>query len=138
MDPETIAGFVEGSLSLAVRCGSGIKTFCGQYKYGKLDYPIMIQNLDVMRLAWDRIGTWLKEYRPTNDDGLTQRLARSLKTVSLVLDALEEDLKTYTVFNMTFALRLPLGFFENIFQGHETHIRDQAYATGLLLQAIQL
>ncbi len=141
MDPVTIAGIVEGSISLAVQCGSVVKSLnniAGQYKYAKLTITTMTQNLDIMQLAWDRIGAWFKDYMLTDDDGFIQRLERFLEAGSLVIDALEEDLQAYDASNMTFAQRSRLVLNENTFQGHQNRIRDQAQTMALLLQAIQL
>lgn len=142
MDPVTIVGLVEGSISLALQCGSVAKSLnnlTGQYRYAKLTISTMVQNLDIMQLAWDRIGAWSKNYRPAENDGFTQRLERFLETGSLVLDALEEDLKSYDVSDMkTFTQRARLVWNENILEGHQNRIRDQAQSMTLLLQAIQL
>ena len=67
MDPISIVGIVEGSISLAVQCGSVAKSLnnvAGQYKHGKLTISTMVQNLDIMQLACNRIGTWSKDYMP--------------------------------------------------------------------------
>lgn len=141
MDPVTTIGIVEGSISLAVKCGSvakSLKCLAGQYKYAKLTTSTMVQNLDIMNFAWDRIGVWSKDFMPMDDNAPTQRLERFLETGSLVLDALEEDLKSYDVSRMTFTQRSRLVWNENIFQGHQNRIRDQAQSMGLLLQALQL
>lgn len=141
MDPVTIVGIAQGSISLAVQCGSVAKSLncvAGQYKYAKLTLSTMVQNLDIMQFTWDRIGVWVKDFAPRNDDALTQRLERFLETGSLVLDALEEDLKSYDVSRMTFTQRSRLVWNENIFQGHQNRIRDQAQSMDLLLQALQL
>ena len=141
MDPVTLVGIVEGSISLAVQCGSVAKSLnnlAGQYKYAKLTVATMIQNLNIMQVAWERIGVWSKTSMPTDDDGFTQRLERFLETGFLVLDALEEDLRSYNVSRMTFRQRSRLVWNENILQGHQNRIRDQAQSMSLLLQAIQL
>ena len=141
MDPVTLVGIVEGSISLAVQCGSVAKSLnnlAGQYKYAKLTISTMIQNLDIVQVAWERIGVWSKTSLPTDDDGFTQRLERFLETGFLVLDALEEDLRSYNVSRMTFRQRSRLVWNESILQGHQSRIRDQAQSMSLLLQAIQL
>ena len=141
MDPLTIVGIMEGSISLAVQCGSVAKSLnnlAGQYKYAKLTISTMIQNLDIMQVAWERIGVWSKTFMPTDDDDFTQRLERFLETGYLVLGALEEDLQSYNVSRMTFRQRSRLVWNENILQGHQNRIRDQAQSMSLLLQAIQL
>ena len=141
MDPVTIVGLVQGSITLAAQCGSVVKSLnniAGQYKHAKLTISSMVQNLDIMQLTWDRIGIWLRDYMPTDDESVTQRLERFLEAGSLVLDALEEDLQSYSVSNLTFVQHSRWVFNENVFQGHQTRIRDQAQTMGLLLQAIQL
>lgn len=137
MDPVTIVGLVEGSIGLAVKCGSvakSLNSLVGQYKYAKLTVSTMVQNLDIMQLAWDRIGAWSKDYMPTDSEDFTQRLERSLETGSLVLDALEEDLQSYDVSSMTFGQRSRLVWNETTLQGHQSRIQSMS----LLLQAIQL
>ena len=141
MDPVTLVGIVEGSISLAVQCGSvakSLNSLAGQYKHAKLTISTMIQNLDIMQVAWERIGVWSKTSMPIDDDGFTQRLERFLETGCLVLNALEEDLRSYNVSRMTFRQRSRLVWNENILQGHQNRIRDQAQSMSLLLQAIQL
>ena len=141
MDPVTVVGLVEGSISLAVQCGSAAKSLnglVGQYKHAKLTISTLAQNLDIMQLAWDRIGAWSKTYVPTDNDGFTQRLERSLETGHLVLDALDEELKSYDASYMTFGQRSRLVWNETTLQGHQNRIRDQAQSMSLLLQAIQL
>lgn len=141
MDPVTIVGLVEGSLSLAVHCGSVAKSLnnlAGQYKYARLTISTMVQNLDIMQLSWDRISAWSRDFMPTDNDAFARRLERFLETGSLVLDALEEDLRSYNVSNMTFTQRSRLVWNENLLQGHQSRIRDQAQSMSLLLQAIQL
>ena len=141
MDPVTIVGLVEGSISLAVHCGSvakSLKNLAGQYKNAKLTISTMVQNLDIMQLSWDRISAWSRDFMPTDNDAFAQRLERFLETGSLVQDALEEDLRSYNVSNVTFTQRSRLVWNENLLQGHQSRIRDQAQSMSLLLQAIQL
>lgn len=141
MDPVAIVGLVESSISLAVQCGSVAKklnTLAGQFKYAKLTISTLVQNLDIMQYTWDRIGTWSKDYMPDDDAGFTQRLERFLETGSLVLEALEEDLQSYDVSNLSFGQRSRLVWNEKTLQGHQDRIRDQAQSMSFLLQAIQL
>lgn len=141
MDPVSIVGLVEGSISLAVQCGSvakSLNTLAGQYKYAQLNISTMVQNLDIMQLAWDRIGAWSENSMPIDNDGFMQRLERFLQTGSLVLDALEEDLQSYNVSNMTLSQRSRLLWNGSTLQAHQNRIRDQAQSMSLLLQAVQL
>ena len=141
MDPITVIGLVEGSISLAFQCGSAVKSLkkvAREYKYIKLDVSTMVQNLDVMQYTWDRIGTWFQDYAPTDDDSLTQRFKKFLEAGFIVIDALEDYLRSYDISNMTFVRRSRLVFNKGTFQGHQNRIRDQAQTMGLLLQAVQL
>ena len=141
MDPVSIVGLVEGSIGLAVQCGSILKrlnSLAGQYKYAKLTILTMVQNLEIMQLSWDRIGVWSVDYVPKSSHDISQRLERFLETGSLVLGALEEDLRSYDVSDMSFRERSRLLWNESIMQGHQNRIRDQAQSMSLLLQAIQL
>ena len=141
MDPLTIVGIVEGSISLAVQCGSVAKSLnnlIGQHKYAKLTVSSLVQNLEIMQFAWNRIGLWSKTSMPADDDDFTQRLKKFLETGSLVLSALEEDLQSYDVSRMTFSQRSRLVWNESIMQSHQNRIRDQAQSMSLLLQAVQL
>ena len=141
MDPVTIVGLVEGSISLAVQCGSVAKSLnnmAGQFKHAKLTLATIVQNLDIMQLAWDRIAVWSKDHVFTDDDSLKGRVERFLKTGFLVLDALEEDLRSYDTSTLTFHQRSRLVWNEGTLQAHQTRVRDQAQSMSLLLQAVQL
>ena len=141
MDPVPIIGLVEGSISLAVQCGSvtkNLNNIAGQYKHAKLDLKTMVQNLDIMQIAWRRIAVWSENHMVTDNDSLMDRLERFLETGFLVLDALEEDLRSYDASKMTFRQRSRLVWNEGTLQAHQTRIRDQAQSMSLLLQAIQL
>ena len=141
MDPVTIIGLVEGSISLAVQCGSlakSLNNIAGQYKHAKLSLSTMVQNLDIMQLAWDRIAIWSKDHVFTDNDSLKSRLERFLETGFMVLDALEEDLRSYDASRLTFHQRSRLVWNEGTLQAHQTRIRDQAQSMSLLLQAVQL
>ena len=141
MDPVTIIGLVEGSISLAVQCGSvakNLNNMAGQYKHAKLTLSTMVQNLDIMQLTWDRIAVWSKDHVFTDNDSLKDRLERFLNTGFVVLDALEEDLRSYNASKPTFRQRSRLLWNEGTLQAHQTRIRDQAQSMSLLLQAVQL
>ena len=141
MDPVTIIGLVEGSISLAVQCGSvakSLNTIAGQYKHAKLTLSTMVQSLAIMQFAWDRIAVWSNDHVFTDDDSLMGRLERFLQTGFLVLDALEEDLRSYDASKLTFRQRSRLVWNEGTLQAHQTRVRDQAQSMSLLLQAVQL
>ena len=58
----------------------------------------MKQNLDVLQLAWKRVGAWIQVYVPdehAEDEDVIIRIHESLETGSLVIDAIEEDLLSF-------------------------------------------
>ena len=144
MDPATILQLVEGLLSLALQCGHAINTLCditAKYKYAKLTIVSMVQGLDTMQLAWSQIGGWSQRYVPeTAGDGevFLQRLQKSLENGTIIMDALEGNLKPYQTNNMSFMQRSEAIWNENTLRGHQDRISHQAMAMTCLLQVIQL
>lgn len=144
MDPATIIQVVEGSLSLALQCGHATKTLCdiaAKYKYAQLTIVSMVQGLDTIQLAWSQIGEWSQRYVPeTAGDGdvFLQRLQKSLENGTIIMDALEGDLKPYQTNNLSFMQRSKAIWNENTLRAHQDRISHQAMAMTCLLQAIQL
>ena len=144
MDPASIIGIVDASIDLAFKCGSTVKqlnALVSQYKHARLTMSSMVQNLDSLQLAWNRISIWLRSYMPDQDaveNGLVERLQRFLETGALVMDALNEDLSTYSPNDLGFTQRSRLIWNGKALQNHRSRLRDQATSMTLLLQAIQL
>ncbi len=144
MDPASVIGLVDASLDLAIKCGSILKrlnTIASQYKHARLTISSMVQNLDSLQLAWNRISLWSKSYMPDQDaveNGLIERLERFLETGALVMEALEGDLSTYNLDHLSFTQRSKLIWNDQVLQDHQNRLRDQATSMTLLLQAIQL
>ncbi|KAK0513045.1 hypothetical protein JMJ35_005062 [Cladonia borealis] len=144
MDPASIIGLVDASLNLAIKCASTLKrlnTIASQYKNARLTILSMVQNLDSLQLAWNRISVWSKSYVPDQDaaeNGLIERLERFLETGALVMEALDEDLSTYDPDNLSLTDRSRLIWNGQGLQDHQNRLRDQATSMTLLLQAIQL
>ena len=144
MDPASIIGLVDASLDLAIKCASTLKrlnTIASQYNYARLTILSMVQNLDSLQLAWNRISVWSKSYVPDQnaaENGLIERLERFLETGALVMEALDEDLSTYDPDNLSLTNRSRLIWNGQELQDHQNRLRDQATSMTLLLQAIQL
>ena len=124
MDPASIIGLVDASLGLAIKCGSTVKrlnTVASQYKHARLTILSMVQNLDSLQLAWNRISVWSKSYVPDQEaveDGLIERLERFLETGALVMEALDEDLSTYNPDDLSFTQRSRLIWNNQVLQDH--------------------
>lgn len=144
MDPISAVGLVESSLGLALQFGSAAKALsdvAGKYKNAKLAIKSLGQNLDILQLTWTRIGHWLEAYTEDgimSDNESAKRVQGFLETGTLVMEALEEDMRPYDAKNLNFTQRSKLIWNENTLQGHQIRIRDQALSMSLFLQAVQL
>lgn len=99
----------------------------------------MVQNLDAIQLAWERISTWAKSSeldQNTEDAAFIQRLEKLLEGGTLVMDALEDDLLSYNnTTKLSFFTRSKFVFNEAILQGHQSRLRDQTISMTLVLEA---
>ena len=144
MDPVTVISLVDASIDLALKCAGAVRKMndiASKYKHAKLTISSIIQSLDTMQFAWDRIGAWTQSYTPdenADDDGFVTRMARFLETGTLVMDALEEEMLPFSDESLGFAQRTKFVWNENTIMDHQSRIRDQAASMSLLLQAIQL
>ncbi len=141
-DPISIISLVEGSISLIVQCGSAIKSLneiAAKYKQAELTLSSMIQEVDVIELAWKRIKDWFESY--TNEAGdveLLERLDKSLKCGTNVISALQDNLLDYGSKRLGLMQRSKLNWNENALRDHQYRIRGQVQAMSLLLQVIEL
>ena len=141
-DPISIISLVEGSITLIVQCGSAIKSLneiAAKYKQAELALSSMIQEVDVIELAWKRIKDWFESYTNEAGDGeLLERLNKSLKCGTNVISALQDDLLGYGSKKLGFMQRSRLNWNEKALRDHQDRIRGQVHAMSLLLQVIEL
>ena len=141
-DPISIISLVEGSVTLIVQCGSAIKSLneiAAKYKQAELILSSMIQEVDVIELAWKRIKDWFESYTNEAGDGeLLERLDKSLKCGTNVISALQDDLLAYGSKKLGFMQRTRLNWNEKALRDHQGRIRGQVQAMSLLLQVIEL
>jgi hypothetical protein len=133
---------LEGSIGLALQCAGTVKTLndiAGKYNNARLAISSMVQNLDAIQLAWERISTWAKSSeldQNTEDAAFIQRLEKLLEGGTLVMDALEDDLLSYNnTTKLSFFTRSKFVFNEAILQGHQSRLRDQTISMTLVLEA---
>ena len=144
MDPISIAGIVESSLSLGLQLGNAAKSIgdiAGKYKNAQLTLKSLAQNLELLQLTWTQIGQWFEacaEEGNFYDNNLIKRVTGFLETGTVVMDALEKDLLAYDIENINFAQRSKLIWNENTMQGHQVRIRDQTFSMSLFLQVVKL
>ena len=142
VDPISIISLVEGSIGLILQCGSAVKSLneiAAKYKQAELTLSAMIQEVDVIELAWRRIKDWFECYtKGAGDVELLERLDKSLKCGTNVISALQDDLLNYGSGRLGFMQRSRLSWNEEALRDHQYRIRGQIQAMSLLLQVIEL
>ena len=142
VDPISIISLVEGSITLIVQCGSAIKSLkeiATKYEQAELVLSSMIQEVDIIELAWKRIKDWFESYtNETGDAELLERLDKSLKCGTNVISALQDDLLDYGEDRLGIVPRARLAWNENTLRDHQYRIRGQVQAMSLLLQVLTL
>ena len=147
-DPISIISLIEGSISLILQCGSVAKKLsdvAGRYREAKLTVLSMVQEVETIQLAWDRIKQWSHgqaedKTAVEHDQAFLERIDRSLECGSLVMSALLEDLSEYVddVDAMNFLQRTKVAWDEKALQDHQHRVRGQVMAMTLLLQVLDL
>lgn len=106
----------------------------------------MIQELDILQLAWNRIEEWsrAKIFRQIDENlaeaDLLRRLDRSLGFGTMITSALEEDLTPFmnTTRSYSFSRRTKLIWNNGTFKAHRDRIRGQVMGMNLLISVINL
>ena len=144
MDPLSVAGIVQSSLSLALQLATAAKSLSDvvdKYRHAKLTIKALVQNLDILQLTWTKIGQWFEKYAEDEsscDDDLIKRVTGFLETGNLVMEALRQDLMAYDMENLNFMHRSKLVWNENTLERHQIRIRDQRESMKFFLDAIKL
>lgn len=143
-DPIAVISLVEGSIGLVLQCGSVAKTLSdmiAKFKHAEVSITSMIQEVETIQFAWNRIKEWSEEHaEAATDSQFVQRLEKSLQCGTLVLSALEQDLANYkhTADNASFRLRSKMAWNERAFLDHQHRVRGQVQAMTMMLQVSQL
>ena len=143
-EPISVISLTEGSIGLVLQCGSVAKTLSDmmtKFKHAEVAITSMIQEVETIQFAWNRIKEWSEEHaEAATDSSFVQRLEKSLQCGTLVLSALEQDLANYkhTTDNSSFILRSKMAWNERAFLDHQHRVRGQVQAMTLMLQVSQL
>lgn len=140
----TILTIVSISATLSLKCAKIIQNLhelVGNYKQAELEVKSMIQELDILHLAWNRVEEWsrAKMFRHTDENlaeaDLLRRLDRSLGFGKMIMSVLEEDLPPFmnTEHSYGFGRRTKLILDNGTFQAHRDRIRGQAMGINLLI-----
>lgn len=150
-DPASIISIISGSAGLALQCGkviNGLHDLSERYRFVNLTISSMSSGLETVQWAWRRIESLLQEWK--QDDRVREedvseiyaQLHRSLKGGSLVLSALEEDLKPYknkvNLAELGFRSKTKVLWNERTLKDHQDRIRDQVNSMNLLINVMQL
>ena len=150
MEPASIFAVVEGAGGLALKCVSLVKTLndvASKYKQAKLTVLSMVQHVEIVQLAWERIDQWSQEYlrdgveaHCEEDEKLLQRLRTSLDVGTLVMEALEEDLLPFRRQLDKLGLRgkTRIVWSESALNAHQDRLSHQVQAMTCLLQTINI
>ena len=150
MDPASIFAIVEGAGGLALKCVSLAKTlndFASKYKQARLTVLSMVQHLEIVQLAWERINKWSQKYSQDvagaiceEDEKLLKRLQTSLDVGYLVMEALEDDLLPFQrqLDNLGVRGKTKIVWSESALNAHQDRLGHQVQAMTCLLQTIQL
>lgn len=150
MDPISTFAIVQGAGGLALKCVSLAKTlndFAAKYKYAKLTVLSMVQHLEIVQLAWERIDKWSQKYAHdgvaphcAEDEKLLRRLQTSLEVGFMVMEALEEDLMPFRRHLDDLGLRdkTKIVWSESAAKAHQDRLGHQVQAMTCLLQTIRL
>ena len=137
-DPISVISLVEWSIGLVLQCGTVAKTLSdmiAKFKHAEVAITSMIQEVETIQFAWNRIKEWSEEHaEAATDSSFVQRLEKSLRCGALVLSALEQDLAD----NASFVLRSKMAWNERAFLDHQHRVRGQVQAMTLMLQVSQL
>ena len=130
MDPVSIISLAESSLSLALQCAGTVKTLndlAGKYRNAKLAISSMIQNLDAIQLAWEKIASWVAECQLNangEDTTFLLRLEKLLESGNLVVGAFEDDLLSFkNKQRLSVLTRAKFIFNETLLQGHQNRLQ---------------
>ena len=141
-DPATIFSIINCSSSLMSQCvkvAKELHDLAERYKHAELEIVSAAEQCEIIRLAWQRIGTWCEHWAEP-DEELLQRLQRSGEVGNMMLSALEDDLSLLQVRERKagFRRRARIVWDESLFQSHQNRIKDQVVALNLLLTVVEL
>ena len=143
MDPISIISIISGAAAIARECTQVIKLLkeiTDKFSISKITCASMMQELDIVCLAWERIESYLHTWGDSGemDTHFLDRLERQLDFGKMIMAALSEDLSSFDLETFTFIQKTRFVWNESLFQAHQERIRGQAAALTLLVSVMQL
>ncbi len=146
-DPITVLQVISASTNLVAQCAQvikGLHDLAGKFRNAELSILSIANELDIIRLAWERIEGVLKSWEgmmeeiENSDHDLLARLRQNLTFGNLIISSLAEDMNTFTKRPFTFGQRSRYVWNEEKFRGHQDRIRGQVGAMNLLVSILKL
>ena len=143
-DPITIVQVISASASLAMQCAQvakGLHDVAGKFKNAELSILSTAHELDIIRLAWERIENAIKSWEGTiqeSDHNLVMEVRQKLEFGKLIITSLADDIEQFTKRPFNFARRSRYVWCEETFKGHQERIRGQVGAMTLLVSVMNL
>ena len=142
-DPISVFSIVSGSASLAMQCAQVAKALydiAGKFKHAELTVMSAVQELDIIRLAWEKIEKILQDWDDGNesDADLLSRLHRQLDFGNMVMTALSKDLAAFEKRSYSLVQRSKVVWNEGLFKAHQHRIRGQVAAMNLLISVLSM
>ena len=129
VDPLSIVSVVEGSIGLALQCGSAAKALnnlIARFKNSELTIMAMVEEVETIKFAWTRIREWFEgQGNEAIDDRFLERLSKSLRCGTLVISALVQDFADFDngTTTISFKKRSRMAWNERTLMDHQQRIR---------------
>ncbi|KAL8747477.1 MAG: hypothetical protein Q9190_000644 [Brigantiaea leucoxantha] len=151
-DPVTVISVINGSAGIVLQCVKVIKDLndvIGKYRSAHLTIRSVIENLETIQWAWDRIRNIAEDWSADSDEtsglldkDLLERLNKSLTCGEAVMSALEADLQYLRSSDdsksFSFTQRTRVVWSTSMLQDHQNRIRDQVASMNLLITVLNM
>lgn len=145
MDPVSAFSVVAGAVGLAVQCArvaQQLYNIASNHKNAELTIRCLADECETIRLAWSRIEQWTRNWADdaAADIEVLERLNKSIVTGSMIMSALEKDIRSVGDLSTPagFRKRTTIVWKENDFVAHRDRIRGMVAAVHVLLEVVKL
>jgi hypothetical protein len=145
MDPISIFSIANGCAGLAMKCGqvtADLYILADKYKQAKLSILALHNECRTFRVVLGEIESWATSSgrETVTSADVSEQLGVSLELGSMVMSALEEQMKTFMDFRQSagFRRRAKIVWNDGVLRGHEDRVRGQIQALTCLLQVMKL
>ena len=140
-DPISLISIVTGPASIAIQCaqlGKILSDTAKKMKHAELEISSIISELEVIRLAWERVEQLLRAWPYELENDLLVRLRIQISFGDLVMNALAADVARMQKQKHGPTQRAKIVWNEALFKGHQDRLRGQLMAMNLLISVLNL